>query len=280
MEGQAVTSETIEYSQVRLEIEGGLATIVLADPERLNALTGDMVMGVIAALQEIAKPRRNIRCLMLTGEGRGFCAGANLMSRRGGGEAAAEGSPKNLAALGAVETLFHPLIRRLRDVQVPIVAAVNGPCVGFGVAMVLTADHIVASDEAYFLVPFRNLASCLDSGLSWMLPRTIGPMRARQMILRAIRVDAATALSWGLVAETAPAAVFAQAARRIAEEFANGPTVALGVMRRLIIDSEQRSLDEQLEAETRGVAVTSRTKDNVAAMRVFGTKTKPEFIGS
>jgi len=275
-----VTPEIIEYSQVRLEIEGGLATVVLADPARLNALTGDMVIGVITALQEVAKPRRNIRCLMITGDGRGFCAGANLMRGGGGGGPPEEGAPKNLAALGAVETLFHPLIRRLRDVQVPVVAAVNGPCVGFGVAMALTADYIVASEDAYFLVPFRNLASCLDSGLSWMLPRTVGPMRARQMILRAIRVDAPTALSWGLIAETAAPAEFRQAARRIADEFASGPTVALGVMRRLIIDSEQRSLDEQLEAEARGVAITSRTKDNVAALRVFGTKTTPEFTGA
>ena len=273
-----MTTETIEYSQVRLEFEGSLATIVLADPERLNALSGDMVMAVLTALQEVAKPRRNIRCLMITGEGRGFCAGANLMRRPS--LPGQEGGAKTLAPLGAVETLFHPLIRRLRDVQVPVVAAVNGPCVGFGVAMALTADHIIASEDAFFLVPFRNLASCLDSGLSWLLPRAIGPARARQMILRAIRVDAATALSWGMIAETAPAAEFRAAARRVADEFATGPTVALGIMRRLIIESEQCGLDAQMEAEARGVAVTSRTKDNVAAMQVFGTKTKPDFTGA
>jgi 2-(1,2-epoxy-1,2-dihydrophenyl)acetyl-CoA isomerase len=273
-------TETIEYSQVRLEVEGGLATIVLANPERLNALSGDMVLSIINALQEIAKPRRAIRCLMLTGEGRGFCSGANLSGARQRTDQSGGSGSKNLAALGGVETIFHPLVRHLRDVRVPIVAAVNGPCVGLGVALALSADHIIASDEAYFLVPFRNLASCVDSGLSWALPRAIGIMRARQMILRAIRVDAATALSWGLVAETATAAEFRAAARRVADEFATGPTVALSVMRRLIVDSDRMSLDEQLEAELRGVAVTSRTKDNVAAISVFGTKTKPEFTGT
>ena len=269
--------ETLEYTNVRLEIDGGLATIVLADPERLNALSSDMVLSIINALQEVAKPRRRLRALMITGEGRGFCSGANLGGRRR--EPEAEGGRRNLAALGNVETLFHPMIRRLRDVQVPVIAAVNGPCVGVGVAIALTADHIIAADNAYFLVPFRNLASCLDSGLSWALPRAVGVNRARQMILRATRVPAASALDWGLVAEVAPAADFAEAARRTAQEYADGPTVALGVMRRLILDSDARSFDEQLEAELRGVAVTSRTKDNVAAMRVFGSKEKPVFTG-
>jgi 2-(1,2-epoxy-1,2-dihydrophenyl)acetyl-CoA isomerase len=129
-------------------------------------------------------------------------------------------------------------------------------------------------------VPFRNLASSLDSGLSWLLPRAIGIARARQMILRATRVDAATALAWGLIAETAPPADFRDAARRVAQEFAEGPTVALGVMRRLVLDADRRSFDEQLEAELRGVAVTSRTKDNVAAISNFGSKTKPAFTGN
>jgi 2-(1,2-epoxy-1,2-dihydrophenyl)acetyl-CoA isomerase len=274
-----MSTETIEYANVRLDIEDGLATVTLADPERLNAMTGDMVLSVVNALQEIAKPRRAIRCLMLTGEGRGFCAGANLA----GGQRPqppAEAQTRNLRALGGVETLFHPLIRRLREVQVPVVAAVNGPCVGFGVAMVLMADYVIASEDAYFLVPFRNLASCLDSGLSWSLPRAVGINRARQMILRATRIDAATALAWGLVAETAPAAEFHAAARRVADEFAAGPSIALGAMRRLIIDSDGRGFDEQLEAEVRGVAVTSRTKDNAAAMRLFGSRTKPDFIGA
>jgi 2-(1,2-epoxy-1,2-dihydrophenyl)acetyl-CoA isomerase len=169
--------ETIAYDKVRLEIEAGLATITLDNPERLNAMSGDMVLGVINALQEVAKPRRAIRCLMLTGEGRGFCSGVDLLGTRQRMEQSQESGAKNLAALNSVETLFHPLVRRLRDVQVPVVAAVNGPCVGFGMAMALTADHIIASQEAYFLVPFRNLASCLDSGLSWLLPRAVGITR-------------------------------------------------------------------------------------------------------
>jgi len=272
-----MTAEIIEYANVRLEVEGGLATIVLADAERLNALSGDMVLSIINALQEVAKPRRQIRALMLTGEGRGFCSGANLGGRRR--DAPSEGAPKNLAALSGVETLYHPLVRRLREVHCPVIAAVNGPCVGFGVAMALTADHIIAADNAYFLVPFRNLASCLDSGISWALPRAIGINRARQMILRATRVSAATAQEWGLVAEVAQASEFRDAARRAAMEFAEGPTIALGVMRRLILDADRRSFDEQLEAELRGVAVTSRTKDNVAAIRLFGSKEKPVFTG-
>lgn len=267
--------ETLSYENVRLELDGALATLVLADPERLNALTPDMVEGVQAALTEIAKPRRGVRALMITGEGRGFCAGANLARRR---SEAGEGRPSS--AGGAVETIFHPMVRRLRDVEVPVVAAVNGPCVGIGLAMTLLADHVIASEAAYFLVPFRNLASCTDSGLSWLLPRAVGPARAREIIMRAQRIPAATALDWGLITETAPADAFAAAARDRAMEFAEGPTVALGLMRRLFHDSPTNSFDAHLEAEARGVRRTSRTQDNTAAIRAFGSKEKIPFVGA
>ena len=270
-----MTTEVLEYETLRVEIDGGLATFTLNDPDRLNAVSDHMAHALVEALREIAKPRRGIRCLMLTGEGRSFCAGVNMLERRQNAEQAA-----NLPALSGLESTINPLIRILRDVQHPIVAAVNGPCVGIGVALALLSDYVIASEEAYFLLPFRNLASCCDSGLTWLLPRAIGLQRARKMMLGAQRVTAATALDWGLVSEVAPAEGFRALAHSVANDYAAAPTVALSTMRQLLLDSDGVSLDAHLEAEARGVRITARTRDNQAAIRAFGTKIRPEFIGS
>ena len=268
-------SEVIDFPDLRLEIQGALATIVLNDPGRLNAISKDMATSLVAALREIAKPRRGVRCLMLTGEARGFCAGVNMVETRSTAESAKGPPPLRL-----VETLINPMIRVIKEVSVPIVAAVNGPCVGVGVVLALLADHVIASDQAYFLLPYRNLATCCDAGITWLLPRAIGSRRARQMLLRAERVSAETALTWGLVDDVVPEADFRAAARTVACEFAEGPTVALSLMRRLLIESDGTSFDAQLEAEARGVRITARTKDNAAGIRAFGSRTKPVFIGA
>jgi len=269
--------ETIQYENVRLEIEGPLATVWLDDPDRLNALSPGMVEAIYASLIEIAKPRRKIRALMFTGAGRGFCAGANLEVGAGGKDAGrARAEPPVMASVAGT---YHPLVRRIRDLEIPVVAAVNGPCVGFGVAIALLADYVIASETAFFLVPFASLASGTDSGITWLLPRAIGTPRARAMIMRSERLPAARAFDWGMVNELTPEAEFREAAHAKAQEFANGPTVALGVMRQLFQQGPERTLDAHLEAELRGVARTARTKDNNAAIMVFGKKVKPNFTG-
>lgn len=268
-------TEVIEYQNARLEIDGPLATFWFSDPEKLNALSPPMIEALYAALIEVAKPRRRIRCLMITGDGRAFSAGANLSS----GAAKAERSRAEPPVIQSVAGTFHPLVRRLRDLEIPVVAAVNGPCVGFGFAISLLADYIIASEKAFFLVPFVSLASCTDSGITWLLPRAIGTPRARAMIMRAERLPADKALEWGLVNEVASEAEFREAAQTVALDFANGPTVALGIMRQLFQHGPEITLDQHLEQEVRGVARTARTKDNTIAISNFGKKMKPEFIG-
>lgn len=267
--------ETIEYHQSRLVIEGPLATFWFAAPDKLNALDPGMVEGIYAALIEIAKPRRRIRCLMFAGEGRAFSAGANLAS----GAARAERTRAEPPVIQSVAGTFHPLVRRLRDLEIPIVAAVNGPCVGFGFAIALLADFIVTDEKAFFLVPFASLASCTDSGITWLLPQAIGNPRARAMIMRAERLSAATAHEWGLVHQVWPVDQFREQSRTLALELANGPTIALGVMRQLFLHGSELTLDQHLEVETRGVARTARTKDNTTAITNFGSKTKISFEG-
>lgn len=269
------TIETIPYQNARLEIEAGLATFWFDDPDKLNALNPAMVEALYAALIEVQKPRRRIRCLMITGEGRAFSAGANLSS----GAAKAERTRAEPPVVQSVAGVFHPLIRRLRDLEIPVVAAVNGPCVGFGVAIALLADYVIASDTAFFLVPFATLASGTDSGITWLLPRAIGTARARALVMRAERLPADRALAWGAINEVVPSDTFRAAARAVAEDFATGPTIALGIMRRLFQAGPELALDQHLEMELRGVARTARTRDNSAAIVNFGKKERPAFTG-
>jgi 2-(1,2-epoxy-1,2-dihydrophenyl)acetyl-CoA isomerase len=268
--------ETIDYPFVRLEFQGPLAVLTLNDPERLNAMGQDMAESIAYALVEIAKPRRRCRALLLTGEGRAFCAGVNLMGNR---KALAEGT-NTLPAMSGVETLFHPLLRRLHAINVLVIAAVNGLAVGIGMGMTLAADYAIVSDKGWFQAPFKNLASATDSGLGWLLSRNIGIMRTKRVLMWAERIDAATALDWGMVSEVAPAEGFAAHARAVAFEIANGPTVALSEIKGIVGAAQRSDLHSAFEAEAQSVARTSRTKDNVAAIKVFGRKdAKPEFTG-
>jgi 2-(1,2-epoxy-1,2-dihydrophenyl)acetyl-CoA isomerase len=267
--------ETIDLEGLALTFEGSLATLLLNDPTRRNAVTPQMAAAIVDALAEIAKPRRKVRSVLLTGAGSSFCAGANLA---GHAQQVGAGAGR-IPALGLLETAYNPALRRLHSLAIPVVAAVNGACVGFGLGLALAADHVIASDAAFFLTPFCNLASAPDSGLTWLLPRAIGVQRARRMLLGGERVPATLALEWGLISEIAAPEEFSSAARSVAQRFANGPTMALSEIKRLIADGMTHELDTMLEEEARAVVRTSRTKDNVAAMRLFGKKEAPVFVG-
>ena len=264
--------EILEFDNVRLSFDGQLAIVTLNDPDRLNALSTAMAEGMMRALQEASKPRRAVRALYLTGEGRGFCAGANIAGR--GADASG-----NLPVLNRAEAVYHPLIRRLRDFERPIIVGVNGACVGIGLAMLLQADYVVASEAAYFSTPFAKLGSGPDGGLTWMLPRVVGPLRARRMLMKLERVSAEDARAWGVVAEVLPAEGFVEAGRAVAASFAAGPTVALSEMRRLLQDAMRDDFDRHLEAEARSLGRTFRSKDNAAGMKAFASKAAPVFTG-
>jgi 2-(1,2-epoxy-1,2-dihydrophenyl)acetyl-CoA isomerase len=269
--------ETIELPLVKLQFEGPLATITLNDPDRLNALGADMAESIAHALVEISKPRRRCRALLIIGEGRGFCAGANLMSNR---KALAAGEKQALPALSGTETLYHPLLRRIHGLRIPVIAAVNGIAIGIGLGLALAADYSLVSDKAWFQAPFKNLASASDSGIGWLLSRTIGINKTKRVLMWAERIDAATALDWGMVTEVAPAEGFAERAHELAMEIANGPTLAYGEIKGIIEAAQRSDLHTAFELESQAVARTSRTRDNVAAIKVFGRKdVKPEFTG-
>ncbi|MBU4434028.1 MAG: enoyl-CoA hydratase/isomerase, partial [Alphaproteobacteria bacterium] len=224
----------MDYQKIRLTAEDGVATITLADPTTLNAASLDLAREITHALASIAAGKVVARALVITGEGRGFCSGANLS---GGGPAAREldvdGKPD---AGSALETIYNPMMTALRDFPFPIVTAVNGAAAGVGCSLALMGDMIVAGESGYFLQAFRRIGLVPDGGSTYLLPRLIGKARAMEMMLLGERVSAATALQWGLINRCVPDAELHGTAASLARELANGPA-SLGAIRKLVWDS-------------------------------------------
>src|SRR5215210_1714270 len=206
------------YDHIRFDLSpAAVATITIARPDRLNALSGAMVDELRLAVSEIADS--GARCLLLTGEGRGFSSGADLAT--GGG------LPDDVGA--SLEKHFNPLVAALFALPIPVVAAVNGPCAGAGCSLALAADIVIAARSAYFLQAFVNIGLIPDAGATWLLPRLAGRARAMEMMMLGERVPAEQALEWGLISRVVEDEALESEAAALAARLAQGPTVAFGL---------------------------------------------------
>jgi 2-(1,2-epoxy-1,2-dihydrophenyl)acetyl-CoA isomerase len=266
----------LDFDRIRLVLDDGVATLTLNHPEVLNALSPPMIGGLTAALDVVEDPDRGVRCVLLTGEGRAFCTGANLQGR-GGAQGATV--PRSRRAGAALETLYHPLLRRLRDLACPIVAAVNGPAAGAGMSLALMADLVLAAESAYFLQAFRRIGLVPDCGASWLLPRLVGRARAIELSLLGEKLPARTALEWGLVNRVVDDAGLMAAAGAVARNLADGPTVALGLIRRLYWESPVNGFEDQLDLECRLQRVAGATDDFAEGVTAFLEKRPARFAG-
>jgi len=263
----------MEFERVRLERDGDVAIVSMNDPDVLNAVSPDMLKGLNAALDALAAAEAPPRCLVLTGTGRAFSTGANLQSR--GGEGLAQ-----RGAGQALETLFHPFLRRLRDLPYPLITAVNGPAAGIGMSFALMGDLVLCARSAYFLQAFRRIGLVPDGGSTWLLPRLIGRARAIELSLLGERLQAEAALAWGLVNRVFDDAVLMDEARRLAHGLAAGPTVALGMIRRLYWESSHNSYEEQLDLECRSQRLAGATADFREGVKAFLEKRPAKFVGA
>ena len=257
---------------VRFEVEDRIATITLDDPATLNACGVDTGAALHEALRRIDGGGDGVRAVILTGAGRGFSSGANLSSspaRSGAG-------PTDLGA--GLEAVYNPMMTALRDLSVPLVTAVNGPAAGIGCSIALMGDLIVAAEGAYFLQAFRRIGLVPDGGATWMLPRMIGRARAMEMTLLGDKIDAATALSWGLVNRVVSAGDLMAAARDLASRLADGPA-SLGLTRRLVWEGQTREWEAQLQAEREAQRQAGGTEDFVEGVQAFFQKRPAVFKG-
>ena len=260
----------MDYKHIRLEINNKIAVLTLDAPEVLNALSADMVTEISHGISETLKPDSGVRCLVMTGEGRAFCAGANLSAR---------GQPTGMPPAGHVlETHYAPVMNKLRNLPFPFVTAVNGPSVGVGMSFAMMGDMVLASEDAYFLQAFANIGLVPEGGATYLLPRLIGWGRALELSMMAEKLPAKTALEWGLINRCVAAEDLMPEAMKIAEKFANGPK-SLGLIRQAYWQSLENSFAEQIQVETNLQTQAGRTFDNQEGIAAFLEKRSAKFEG-
>tara|TARA_A100001037_G_C15027565_1_gene579313 strand:- start:55 stop:834 length:780 start_codon:yes stop_codon:yes gene_type:complete len=256
------------YAQIKVEHHDKVGIITLNAPEVLNALSSDMVAELSQALDEVLAS--DARCLLLTGEGRGFCAGANLQTR------GKEGGPTPVGSV--LETHYHPILNRIRQMDIPMVAAVNGPAVGVGMSFAVIADIVVAAKSAYFLQAFARIGLVPDGGATYYLPRMIGWSRALELSLLAEKLPAEKAEDWGLVNRVVDDADLMPEALAIATKLANGP-YSLGLIRKAYWESQRNSYEGQLQLEADLQRQAGSSKDNREGVLAFLEKRDAKFTG-
>lgn len=265
----------MEFERVKVEKHGHVGVLTLNHPEVLNAVSPEMLKGLLGAMAYIEKPSTGFRALVLTGEGRGFCAGANLT----GGAGSNDFGANERDAGAALETVYHPFLRRLRNLKMPFVTAVNGAAAGVGMSFAMMGDMILASKSAFFLQAFRRIGLVPDGGSTWLLPRLVGLARAKELSLLGDKLSAERALEWGLINRVYDDAELLPQALKLADELANGPTVALGLIRNLYWQSPQNTYEQQLDAERNAQKEAGRAEDFAEGVAAFLQKRKAEFQG-
>jgi 2-(1,2-epoxy-1,2-dihydrophenyl)acetyl-CoA isomerase len=258
----------MDFENIRLEISpAAVATVTLNRPDSLNALNAALIEELRAAMESL--PGSGARCLLLTGEGRAFSSGADLVA--GGG------LPDDVGA--ALESHLNPLIETVFALPMPVVAAVRGPCAGAGCSLALCADIVIASTTAYFLQAFINLGLIPDAGATWLLPRLAGRARAMEMMMLGERIPAEQALAWGMISRMVEDAQLEAEAGALAARLAQGPTFAYGLLRKLARDAGQLPLGDALMAERGAQTIAGRTEDFKAGVTGFLRKQPPRFGG-
>jgi 2-(1,2-epoxy-1,2-dihydrophenyl)acetyl-CoA isomerase len=255
-------------SELLVTHDGAVQTITLNRPSVLNALDLAMHERLAAALDRAAQP--DVRALVITGAGRGFCVGQDV------GE-----FPRDAAAVGELlRRHFNPAIRALRGLRKPVIAAINGPAAGAGLALALACDLRLAAASASLVPAFAGIGLVPDSGLSHTLPRLIGSAAAFDWIVSGRRIAAPEAAAMGLVMRVVEDADLAAATDALATQLAAGPTAAIGLTKELIGRSLESSLDDQLEEEARLQAIAAAGADFAEGVAAFLEKRPPRFTGT
>lgn len=257
---------------IRFSMDAGVARLTLHRPERLNAFTVQMHAEVAAALDAVeASPPR---VLLLTGAGRGFCAGQDLADRA----VAPGGAPVDLGE--SVELRYAPLIRRLVALPLPVVCAVNGVAAGAGASIALACDIVLATRSAKFVQSFAGIGLVPDSGGSWHLPRLVGQARAMGLALLGDPLPAETAADWGLIWRCIDDDAFPAEVDALVARLAVAPTRGLAETKSLIREGWGRTLEAQLDAERDAMRELGRSSDYAEGVAAFTAKRKPLFSGT
>jgi len=257
---------------ILLEIDQGVALLTLNRPDNLNSFNAQMHDQMRAALSQIRKDA-SVRALVITGAGRGFCAGQDLGDRN---VAATDTAPD----LGeSIEKRYNPMLRTLRDLPLPVICAVNGVAAGAGANIALACDITLAARSASFIQAFCKIGLIPDSGGTWTLPRLVGSARAKGMALLGDKISAEQAENWGMIWRCVDNEQLMEETMKLARHLATQPTKGLALIKRALNASANNTFDEQLDLERDLQRLAGRTEDYREGVAAFMEKRQPSFKG-
>lgn len=258
------------YDTLLVGDSGNVRVVTLNRPDVMNALNGTMKDELVDALKQ-AERDGTVRCLVITGSGRAFCSGQDLTEFA---------LPETRSVAEALRRTYNVIVTRIRSMEKPVVAAVNGAAAGAGCSLALACDLRVAAETASFVAAFVRVGLIPDSGATYTLPRIVGLGKALEMAFTGEPIDARTALHLGLVNQVVPGDQLSQAAMALATKLAQGPTRAIGLTKRAMNRGLTTDLEAALEYEARIQEIAVRTNDYQEGVRAFLEKRRPDFTGS
>ncbi|WP_293268727.1 2-(1,2-epoxy-1,2-dihydrophenyl)acetyl-CoA isomerase PaaG [Neptunomonas sp.] len=262
----------MSYETIEFAISEGIAVLTLNRPDSLNSFNAQMHSEVRSALKDV-KRDKSVRCLLLTGNGRGFCAGQDLGDRN-----VAPGSEApNLGE--SIEKNYSPMLRTIRSLEMPVICAVNGVAAGAGANIAFACDIVLAAKSASFIQAFCKIGLIPDCGGTWTLPRLVGPARAMALSLLGDKISAEQAEQWGMIWKSVENESLKDEAMAMAQHFASQPTKGLALIKRAIQASATNTFDEQLDLERDLQTLAGRTEDYREGVSAFIAKRKPAFKG-
>lgn len=260
----------MNYETILYEVKEGVATLTLNRPDVFNAFNEQLSNDVNDALKKTAKDK-SIRVLVITGSGKAFCSGQDLKAISGS---------KNRSLSESLYKRYNPMIRAIRGLQIPVICKLNGVAAGAGCSLALACDMIVASENASLIEVFVNVGLVLDSGSSYFLPRLIGSARAFELSTLGSKVTATQAFEWGMINRVVKAEDLDEEVKKLTDYYANAPTKAIGLMKKMLNKSFTSDLDTMLEYEAFCQEIAGRSMDYQEGVNAFNEKRKPAFKGN
>jgi 2-(1,2-epoxy-1,2-dihydrophenyl)acetyl-CoA isomerase len=262
---------TTATDTILLDITDNVATVTLNRPDKLNALNAELMDSLVPLIEELAE-NKDARCLVVTGAGRGFCAGGDIGAMSSGQALSEEDPVTRLRKREEVSRLLHEMPK-------PTIASINGAAAGAGLSIALAADIRIAAESARFTTAFAKVGFSGDYGGTWMLQRLVGPAKARELYFTGDIIDAKEAERIGLINRAVPDDQLASETRALAERLAKGPPIALARMKQNMNLGLVTDYSRLLDSEAEGMIMTGTTEDNREALKAFLQKRAPEFHG-
>jgi 2-(1,2-epoxy-1,2-dihydrophenyl)acetyl-CoA isomerase len=258
----------MSYQTIHFDIQNGVARLTLNRPEVFNAFNEQQSADVMDALKKTEKDK-SVRVLVVGAEGKAFCSGQDLKAIAGTKRSLSESLYKR----------YNPMIRAIRNMPIPVIAKLNGVAAGAGCSLALACDFIVASEQATLIEVFINVGLVLDSGSSYFLPRLVGSARAFEMSTMGTKVSAHQAYEWGMINRVVKHEELDNETEKIVAYYAQAPTKAIGLMKKMLSKSFNSDLDTMLEYEAYCQEIAGRSEDYQEGVKAFNEKRKPQFSG-